>query len=219
VGIPIINPNLWRLISPALPVGAFQYSQGLEQAIANGWVNDTTTALNWIESLLRNSLQNVDLPILKLAYTSWVERDNAALEQVNAVCLACRETSELRSEEVTMGLTLGHTLRELGEALPDKPLGFVATFAIATANQNIPVEEASAGYAWSWCENQVLNAVKLVPLGHIQGQKMLRSLGEKISEVVQNAQNVTEEDIGRSAFGATIASSQHETLNARLYRS
>lgn len=211
--------RLWQLISPLLPVGAYHHSQGLEQAVAAGLVTDEGTAETWIGGLLDHALANLDLPVVARARHAWHCGDVAALQRWDALCLACRETSELRAEDRNMGAALTRLLRELGERTPPLRLGFAAAFGVAAANASLPKRDTLAGFAWAWCENQVTAAVKLVPLGHSVGQRMLKRLGGALDEVVGRAEEVADGDIGRAASGLAIASARHESQHTRLFRS
>ena len=87
------------------------------------------------------------------------------------------------------------------------------------SNNGISVDTTLLGYAWAWCENQVLASVKLVPLGHRTGQLMLRSLGERLDSAVTQALACTDDSIGVTAPGFVLASAKHETQHTRLFRS
>ena len=116
-----------------------------------------------------------------------------------------------------MGIALCDLAGELGEVLPAEKLGFTAAFAAISVNNQIPLEEALNGYAWAWCENQVLAAVKLVPLGHRMGQRILRNLGPVINDAAADAAQC--DAIGVTAPGFVIASASHETQYSRIFRS
>jgi urease accessory protein len=107
----------------------------------------------------------------------------------------------------------------MDEPLPATDLGFVAIFGIMAANNGIEPEDTLTGYAWSWCENQVLSAVKLVPLGHLAGQRLLRCLGDQLIDVVAGAMDCVDENVGMTAHGLVLASARHETQYTRLFRS
>lgn len=211
--------RLWQLISPLSPVGAYQHSQGLEQAVDAGWVIDEHTALEWIHALLWRSIAHLDLPVAARCRSAWRDGHVAALVRWDAHCRACRETSELRAEERNMGTALIALLAELGEPVPAAPVGYAAAFAVAAANALLDARDTLAGYAWAWCENQVACAVKLVPLGHSAGQRVLRRLGAALDTVVATALRVEDDAIGLTAPGLAIASARHETRHTRLYRS
>ena len=211
--------RLWQLISPALPVGAYHYSQGLEQAVSSGWVLDEASAHAWITGLLSLSVARVDLPLLIRMHAAWREQDATAVRHWDGISRACRETAQLREEETNMGTALMRLARTLDAQVPDPPLGFTAAFATLACDWGIAVEDAATGYAWSWCENQVAAAVKLVPLGHSAGQRTLRSLGGAIEQAVSTAATCGDEKIGCMAPGHALACAWHETKEVRLFRS
>ncbi|MCY3810810.1 MAG: urease accessory protein UreF [Gammaproteobacteria bacterium] len=217
---PTEKVRLWQLISPLSPVGAYHHSQGLEEAVGAGWVSDEGTALAWIHGLLGRSIANLDLPVVARARTAWRDGDVAALRRWDALCRACRETSEQRAEERNMGAALVALLGELGERSPDgQRLGYPAAFGVAAFNASLGARDTLAGFAWAWCENQVACAVKLIPLGHSAGQRMLRELGASLDAVVEHALAVADDEIGLASPGLAIASALHETRHTRLYRS
>ncbi|HEY8518818.1 MAG TPA: urease accessory UreF family protein [Gammaproteobacteria bacterium] len=211
--------RLWQLVSPTLPVGAFSFSQGLEQAVAAGAVRDEGAALAWIGGLLAHGVARVDLPVLLRVHLAWSVHDAAAVACWSEELTARRETAELRLEDASMGRALADVLGRLGVALPSGDLPFPCAFGAACAEWGVPPVEAAAGYAWSWCEAQVAAAVKLVPLGHTAGQRLLLALGARIGPAVQAAAALDDDDIGASLPGFALASALHETQYTRLFRS
>lgn len=211
--------RLWQLISPTLPVGAYHYSQGLEQAVSSGWVTDEASARAWVAGLLSTAVAGVDLPIVLRVHAAWRLRDAQAVRHWDDTARACRETAELRDEEANMGTALMRLARTLEAPVPEEPLGFAAAFAVVAADWDIAPGDALAGYAWSWGENQVAAAVKLVPLGHSAGQRILKSLGGVVEQAVQAALDCDDADIGCTAPGHALACAWHETKEVRLFRS
>jgi len=211
--------KLWQLISPTLPVGAYSYSQALEYAHFEGTVHDEASALRWLRDGLMLGVARLDLPILLRVHDAWAGGDGAAALRWSRTLEARRETAELRFEDLAMGGALAQLLASLNEPLPDRRLPFASAFAVAAVNWSIPAADACAGYAWAWCEAQVAAAVKLVPLGHTAGQRMLLALGDALPAVVESAATCADEDIGASLFGLAIASALHETQYTRLFRS
>lgn len=211
--------KLWQLISPALPVGAFSYSQALEHVIDSGDVTSADEALDWMLGLLRSGIGKLDLPMLARVHRAWTAGDTAESLRLCRRLEALRETSELRLEDLAMGGALAQLLPSLGVAVPERRLPFAGAFAVAAAHWGVAVDDACAGYAWTWCEAQVAAAVKLVPLGHTAGQRLLLTLGESIPAVVTAALALEDDDIGFGLPGFAIASSLHETQYSRLFRS
>ena len=216
--------RLWQLISPALPVGAYAYSAGLETAIATGWVNDTERLQQWVAGQLDAGLAGLDLPILRRLHQGWAQGDDQAVAIWTARLLASRESAELRAEDVHIGRALARLLNSLGveeAAVLDRrsAVSFATAFALAAHAWAIPVDAACRGYAWAWCENQVAAAVKLIPLGQSDGQRVLAAIAEAIPAAVESATARPDEDIGATTPGLGIASSWHETQYTRLFRS
>jgi urease accessory protein len=211
--------RLWQLISPTLPVGAYSYSQALEYVIHTGTVHDEASVLQWLGDLLQHGLSFVDLPILLRVHRAWSAGDADGVRHWSRELTVRRETAELRFEDLAMGGALTQLLAGLGESLPERRLPFASAFAIACVNWSISAESASAGFAWAWCEAQVAAAVKLVPLGHTAGQRVLLALGAKIPSVVASAALRDDTDIGLGLPGLAIASALHETQYTRLFRS
>src|SRR5882757_1048664 len=212
--------RLLQLASPSLPVGAYSYSQGLEAAIEAGVVRDAASAGRWIADVRAHSLARMEAPVLLRLCAAWRAGDAAAAERWNALFLAGRETAELRAETAQMGYSLAKLLPELG--LGEVPLQepcFPAAFAFAVAAWRIDPHEALVAYLWSWTENQVLAAVKALPLGQTDGQRILASLGDGLDELARSAARLDDDSLGNFAPGLALLSSRHETQYSRLFRS
>ncbi len=221
---PLAQLRLHQLISPNLPLGAFSYSQGLEWAVECGWVNDEATLFQWLRDQLQGQMQQQELPLLVQFYRASENTDFGKTQYWNNELLAFRETSELRAEEFNRGRAMCQVLMSLGVAKAKENRHILqqcqhAGFAWACVNWAIPLADGLRGFAWSWLENAVLAAVKIVPLGQSSGQKVLFKLCEDIPDVVAKALDVKEKDIGFSAPAVTYASCAHETQYTRLYRS
>jgi urease accessory protein len=201
-----IDPRLLQLASPTLPVGAYSYSGGLEAAVEAGIVHDAASAQRWIGDVLAHSVLKMEAPLLLRMI------EEPAVEW-NEQFLASRETAELRAETAQMGYSLNRLLPDLGvEACPFEEPSFPAVFAHAVRAWGIPARQALTAYLWAWLENQVMAAVKAVPLGQTDGQKMLLALGARLGDI-------SEDEPGNFAPGLAILSSRHETQYSRLFRS
>ena len=212
--------RLLQLASPALPVGAFSYSQGLESAIEAGIVHDAASAAAWIGDMLEHTLGAFEAPALLRLHEAWAAGDAPGVERCNALFLASRETAELRAETVQMGYSLARLLADLGvtiRALDE--VAFPTAFARAAAHWGIPPQSALLAYLWSWLENQVMAAVKAVPLGQTDGQRILLALGERLPPIAQRALALEEDACSNFAPGLALLSSRHETQYSRIFRS
>lgn len=215
--------RLWQLISPALPVGAYAYSQGLEYAVDAAWVSDEASVQDWISGVAANSVASLDLPVLVRMYQAWQE-DEDEVKRWSRFLLASRESSEILAEDRHLGQALARLLSDLNikQAAPWQQSdisNFPAMFSLAAQQWNIALDQTISGYLWAWCENQVAAAIKIVPLGQTAGQRILSHLIEKIPLFVNDAMTCADEQIGVLCPGLAIASAKHETQYSRLFRS
>lgn len=224
MGTDLALLRLLQLVSPGLPIGMYSYSQGLERAVHDGWMTSAEETGQWLQGILQQGLARVDAPILARLYDAWREQDLAAVAHWSATLLACRETAELRSEDQQTGQALARLLLKLGmpEAEPwlrHRNVTLANLFALAAVRWQISQSAAIHGYLWSWLENQVLCAVKLIPLGQVAGQQLLLQLAEEIPPIVAGALQLSDEELGGSCFGLALASSRHQMQYCRLFRS
>lgn len=211
---------LLQLSSPALPVGAYSYSQALESAIDKGIVSDAATAQVWIAASLKLVLGRYEAPVWCRLRAAWDAQDRSRFSDWNHEFIASRETRELRAETLQMGYSLRQLLMATGpEDIPSGDLCFPAAHACASALWDVPPSLALYGYLYSWLENQVMAALKAVPLGQVSGQKLLIAVRPQIAGVVEQAFAMPDEDLSTQAPMLGLLSSQHETQYSRLFRS
>lgn len=222
--------QLMQLASPALPVGGFSYSEGLEAAVESGRVGNEAEARAWLLDQLHLALGRADLPACAAAMQAWTDHDLARVPALNDWVLQTRETRELRLQAEQMGRSLLEWLRnktptahspaqlQALAALQPAPSWPVA-FALAAAQTGAPPREAMLAHAFAWAEHMVDAAIKAVPLGQSAGQRMLEALSAAIPAVVDAALAMPDEQ--RQAFSPMLAilSAQHEAQYSRLFRS
>jgi len=214
--------RLWQLISPTLPIGAYAYSQGLEYAVEIGWINDEQTASDWILGQIQNNLSALDVPIFLRLYDAWQKNQMETVQHWNDIILALRESFELHQEDCHLGNAFIKVLSGLDVSMPELATddrAYVTTFSFACQYWDINKQEAAHGLLWSWCENQVAAAIKLVPLGQTSGQRIMSNAIEIIESSINKATQCDDESIGLLAPGLAIGSALHETQYSRLFRS
>jgi urease accessory protein len=223
-GSSLAQLRLMQLISPALPIGGFTYSQGLEYAVEAAWVRDLPSLQDWLQGLIEDSVACLEIPVLARLYHACVSRDVDAIDRWGRFLLASRETRELRLEEQQRARALTRLLTDLD--IPEARYWQsslhccqAAPYALAVVNWGIPLGDAALGYAWSWLENMVAAAIKLVPLGQTDGQRVQLALAESLPRAVQRGLALEDDQIGASAPAMALASSLHETQYTRLFRS
>jgi urease accessory protein len=232
--------NLLHISSPALPIGAFAYSQGLEYTLEAGWCKNADDVEQWIKSVMVHGLGGVDLPILKRLHHAWsayfiehekvgeqVNKENSHIESLkvwNATLLAFRETKELYLEDIQVGDAFKQWHKSQSAEhrtkldIVDKPT-VACMYALNGVIKGLTVEECLIGFVWTWLENQITSASKAMPMGQTDGQNIIRHLIPEIEAVVENAMQLEEDDIGSSLVGLSMSSALHETQYSRLFRS
>ncbi|OGA28640.1 MAG: urease accessory protein UreF [Betaproteobacteria bacterium RIFCSPLOWO2_12_FULL_67_28] len=210
--------RLLQLASPALPVGAYSYSGGLEAALEAGVVHDAPSAECWIGAVLEHSVARMEAPVLLRLVQAF--REGAPAQEWNDRFLASRESAELRAETVQMGYSLERLLADLDVGMTGvDEAAFPTAFALAVASWRIDPQSALVAYLWAWVENQVMAAVKSVPLGQTDGQRILYSLGGRLGGIAERAAALTDDELGNFAPGLALLSARHETQYSRLFRS
>lgn len=231
--------TLLRLASPALPVGGFSYSEGLEAGIDHGLVATESEATAHAIDLLHLTLARSDLPALALALQAWHEGRGERALAVNAWLTRTRESAELALQAQQMGRSLLEWLRGIDpdaasrwEAAvrgvqPAPVPTYVSLYALAACACAASARTVLRAYAFGWCENLMQAALKAVPLGQMAGQRMLVALMAQIPAAIDDALARA----GRADFaddlpsllayspGQAILSARHETQYSRLFRS
>ncbi|WP_454720646.1 MULTISPECIES: urease accessory protein UreF [Cupriavidus] len=222
--------SLLHLASPALPIGGFSYSQGLEAAIDCGLVHDADSAEQWVRSNLLDVQAQCEAPVWLLLFRGWQAGDADGVARWNDWFLATRESAELRLETGQMGWSLARLVAQMAwgdEALRARlaalsPVCLPTAFAAACAALGVDERDGLAAYCFSWAENQVAAALKAVPLGQVAGQHILRRLHAAVAQTVDEA--VRRADAAPpllSTFSPLLGllSARHETQYSRLFRS
>ena len=226
-GSDLALARLLQLASPSLPVGAYSYSQGLEAAVEAGIVRDAPGAERWIGEVLAYSLARLEAPVWWRLHGAWCDADAGRAAHWNELFCSTRESAELRAETLQMGYSLQRLLLEVGDfgaaALAQlrgvKDITFPAAYTFAVAQWQIPARSALIAYLWAWLENQVMAALKSVPLGQTDGQRLLFRLAALLPGIADEAAALADADLCNYAPGLAILCSRHETQYSRLFRS
>jgi urease accessory protein len=210
--------RLMQLVSPALPIGAFAYSRGLESAVELGIVRDRETAQRWLADVLEHQIARLDAPVL----VRLLLHEGAELERWREFYCVTRETSEAVLESEQLGASLARLAVDLklvlSSAFPARP-SYLASFAVLAKTFELSRTDAVLGLLYAWLENSVTAAVKLVPLGQTDGQRILFALSAKLPELCSAACAQEDEDVGAILPALALAGALHETQHTRLFRS
>lgn len=217
---PAALQKLLTWLSPAFPVGAFAWSAGLETAIANRTVSDSSTLENWLRGALAHGGIRTDA--IFLAHAFRVEADAAALRDAADLYLALTPASERRAETLTTGdsfaIAAAAWPSPVFSRLPG-PCPYPIAVGAVAAVQNIGLADTLIAFLTAAIHSQVSVAVRLVPLGQTAGLKVMAALEPQIAALAAFATTSTLDDLGTIAYAADIAQMRHETLGTRIFRS
>lgn len=229
--------RLLQLVSPALPVGAFSYSEGLEVLVQEGRLCDGAALGQWLRAELERgtlTLEAAALAELRQALNGWRQGNgqdqHLAVLELDGWLLALREAPEVRAQQRQMGASLLQLLADLGWPLPvgvaDAPvpatrpqLSWPAAFAWAGLCLEIGSPELEEAYLYGWTANQISAAVRLVPLGATEGQRLQLQLAPLIAERATELAATDPRDLWNGGVGAGLAQLRHAELYSRLFRS
>lgn len=222
---------LLQLASPALPVGAYSYSEGLETLVDNGTINNKQSLKHWLEQELRYGAIRLEAGVMVRAYKSAQQNNLEALNYWNHWLSAARETEELREQSWQMGRSLMQLLLKMPPQNPElsslqplvdavgSPCNFAIAFGVAAAYWQIAAEAALLGYLHSWSLNLITAGVKLIPLGQTAGQQLLIELQHNLICAATQILALRDDDLNSCNWGLVLASMLHETQYTRLFRS
>jgi urease accessory protein len=229
--------RLLQLVSPALPVGAFSYSEGLEVLVQEGRLGDGAALGQWLRAELERgtlTLEAAALAELRQALNGWRQGDgpdqHLAVLELDGWLLALREAPEVRAQQRQMGAALLQLLDDLGWPLPvgvpdaavpaTRPqLAWPAAFAWAGLCLQIGSPELEEAYLYGWTANQISAAVRLVPLGATEGQRLQLQLAPLIAERAAVLAAADPRSLWSGGVGAGLAQLRHAELYSRLFRS
>ena len=214
--------RLLQLSSASLPIGAYAFSQSMESAVHSGWISDLDDARQWLSLQMTHSIASVDAPILLRLMRSLDRDDLETFVYWNAYSLACRESKELRLADIEMGAAMKRLLENVDLSFPcinRREICFCAGFAVAAVQWKILPRMALTGLFWSWLENSIAAAVKLIPLGQNAAQRLIGELLPIIQPAIDKAELMDDRFVGSGLPAIGMASAWHESQHTRLFRS
>lgn len=214
-------------LSPAYPVGAFSYSAGIEWAVEAGDIKSAEMLRHWLQVMLTSGVSMSDGIFFSQAHRAIACGNDSALMEVAELAAAFAPTRERHSETIALGRAF---LEVTSAAWPCDALGYLRKIwsgpfaypivvAVACAGHGIPLAPALQGFLTAVVSNWVSAGMRLIPLGHTDGQRVLGGLEPVIAVATQRALAAQLDDVGTATFRADLASMRHETQYTRLFRS
>jgi urease accessory protein len=219
--------RLMTWLSPAYPVGAFSYSSGLEWAVESGDINDAETLRRWIETLLSDGAGMSDGIFFCSTYRAIVAVDDAALTRAAELAAALVPTRERYHETTALGRAFVEITRTAWPcpgldhlvAIWRGAIAYPVAVAAACAGHGVALGPALHAFLTAIAANWVSAGIRLVPLGHTDGQRVLHALEPAIASSAQRALATRLDEVGTATFRADLAGIRHETQQTRLFRS
>lgn len=220
--------KLMTWLSPAFPVGAFTYSHGLEWAIEDGTVRTRDDLVAWIGDVLRHGAGRSDAVLLARAWRETTAGRAADLRVTAELAYALQPSKERRLEAGAQGKAFvgavdatwsAPSLAALAAAMQPTPVAYAVAVGVAGADHAIPLPMLAEAFLSAFAANLVSAAVRAVPLGQTDGQRVIRDLLPVVSAIAAEALAADPDDVGGAALRADIASMKHETQYTRLFRS
>lgn len=222
--------SLLHLSDPTLPIGAYTHSNGLETYIQNKIVHDKKTAQEFVENMVQYNLKYNDGVFVKLAYEAMQNNDLNEILKLDEECTALKAPKEIRQASKKLGLRLIKIFKrrvdsdlvkefELKIKQNEAYANYAIVYGIYASLLNIPLFEALFSFYYTSVSGIVTNAVKLVPLGQLDGQDILFDLYQLIEKTAEETIELNRDYVGLCNTSFDIRCMQHERLYSRLYMS
>lgn len=221
-----------QLTNANFPIGTFSHSFGLETFIRQDIMVDGPTLKKVIHSFMFGQFLHADLLGMRLVYSNY----DPSLEKIWKIdnLLNCQGMSkETRKSARHIGTQMLKIYMELFPEIEDfkKYQSKIANkecygnpavvFALLCINKKINLENALYVHTYSTCSSLVQNCVRAIPLGQIEGQKIMQSIKrEFFAELVHKALTIDPEIYfckNNPAF--EVAQMNHEEILIRLFMS
>ena len=216
----IVLMRLLTWLSPAFPVGAFAFSGGLEQAVADGDVRDAGTLRDWLESLLVHGNLWNDALLFAEAHRAF--DDEPQLMAVAELAAALPVSAERHRETMLQGTAFLAAAANWPHPVLGR-LGGEAAYPVAVGAlagaHGVMAEAGLAAYLHAAVSNLVSAAIRCGVVGQTQGVAALAGLEAAVAAQARAAATATLDDLGAATIRTDIAGMRHETLPTRLFRS
>lgn len=222
--------NILQVCDSAFPIGSFNHSYGMETYLRENVICDAHTFNRWLTMFFENQyLYNEGLAI-KLVYEI-LEKDKInkvwdidQLLTVQNVAMESREGAKLvayRKLDVVLELFEVDLLKEYKERIEENiSYGNPAVvFAILMYYLNVKRDVAIVAYGYSVASTLVQSAVRAIPLGQKDGQRVLQDSLSTLESIREEIEKLSIEDLGYNIPGFEISQMNHEILTFRLFMS
>ena len=222
--------GLLQITDSFFPSGAFAYSWGLETYVTEARVRDMEGLGEFLRAYLAGMTGRCDALAVKLCLEAAGREDMQKVLRIDRLIHSMKLTREIREGSMQTGRQLLKVMGLLHEsAMLD---GFAqaverggahghhaVVFALVCNSLGAATDEALAAYLYSAVAGIVSAGVRLIPIGHTEGQKVIEDIKPLLAGIAEEVLSLDEDDISAFAPGIEIRAMRHEHLYTRLFRS
>ena len=220
--------RLLQISDSAFPRGAFAHSYGLETYVAEGRIASAGELEEFIASVLRHGVATLDGVYLRAAFLAKGEDDLPKVLTLDAAYDAARPVKSLRDASRSVGRQFLRTARGfikdtlLGELEEEARLErasghYPITLGCVAEALGLRFQEGLESLCYGAVSSLVSVAVRLVPLGQTEGQRVISNLEGAVREAVETATALSLEDAHSWGPGHEIRAMTHRRLHTRLF--
>ena len=203
--------TVMQWMSPAFPIGAFAYSHGLEWAIDKDHVSNGEKLQKWITDLLEYGSLRTDAIFISLILRGHDVR------KMNELSMALCPAGERLLETKLQGSAFAKVIEDVWQQDIGE-LSLPIAVALAAKNQSIEQDLILPAYLHAFCSNLILAAIRLIPIGQTEGQRIMLELYTTISDLVQTASESEIDDLNSACFFSDVSAMEHEYLQPRIFK-
>ncbi len=222
--------SLFQITDSFFPSGAFAYSWGLETYVTEGVVSDTEGFHRFLTSYITGMIGRCDALAVKLVFERAEREDISSIIRLDRLIHSMKLTKEPREGSIQTGRQLLKVMGQLhrpvlmerfeaalkaGEAQGHHPV----VFALVCSCLGAARDDAVLAYLYSAVSAIVSAGVRLIPLGHTDGQRVIEKIKPLLVEVAEEVSGLDEDDMAAFAPGIEIRTMRHEVLYTRLFKS
>ena len=222
--------SLLQFADGLFPAGGYAHSFGLETYVQRGLVRDRDGVGAFLSSFLEGSAGPCDAVALCAAIGAAAAGDPGECERLDDLLDAFKTTAEFRDA----GRQMGRQTLRIAAAVTDDPLlarmaggvearrtpgQHAVAFGCVAGRFGVPPEPAAEAFLYSTAALVVGAALRLLPLGQMDGQRLLWGAQATVRQLAARAARGRPDEMWSFTPGIEIQGMRHADLPQRLFRS
>jgi len=211
--------NLLQISDSFFPTGSFTHSYGLETLVQEGRIGNSDDLREFLEAVLRNQIGPCDLVFMQNSYR-YIER----AEEFSRLYSCFKTVPEFYTASLKIGKRLLAVASKFAgdeflSSLVNKPIHYPLAFGVVCRILNISLKYTSLAFMYCSTVTLASAAIRLLPLGHDEAQKIIHSVKPVIEEVCRENEDRCIDDVWQFSPELEVAGFRHEKLYSRLFLS